>query len=193
MSVFDLLFIAVFLATITTLIAAAVAAVRGRRAKAASILRGLGAAIGAYFAIVIVVSLASPRREFRVGEARCYDDWCIAVENVKQTPSAAGIAYRVTFRVSSRARRVSQHEYGLDVYLTDNAGNRFDPKSAVDAPPFSVLVKPGDSVETTRIFNVPAQAHDLDLIIGHTGVFPGCCIIADEGSLFHKPAILRIP
>ena len=35
-----------------------------------------------YLCVVIAVSLSTPRREIAMGEDRCFDDWCIAVESI---------------------------------------------------------------------------------------------------------------
>src|ERR1700730_9498098 len=75
MSVFDLLFIVVFLATIVTLLVAAVAAVRGRGRRAMAIMLRLGVFAGTYLGVVILVSLVSPRRVLNVGDDLCWDDW----------------------------------------------------------------------------------------------------------------------
>ena len=87
MTIFDLLFIAVFFGAAISLVVAAYSALRGRRPRAIAILRWLGVYLGAYFGVLILVSLASPRRVVRVGENQCWDDWCIAVTDVRRQPA----------------------------------------------------------------------------------------------------------
>jgi hypothetical protein len=194
MSLFDLLFIPLFLAACATLGAATVAALRGRRAASRTLLRRLGLAIAAYLGIVAVVSLLSPRRYVRLGQAQCSDDWCIAVTSVRRPPEARGTALEVTFRLSSRARRVAQRERFVVAYLRDARGRRYDPDPSLTDPPFDVRLEPQQAVTTTRRFTVPADAPDLGLVVAREGDFPlpGCCIIGDDGSLFHKKTVVRL-
>ena len=101
MSIFDLLFILVFLATVVTLIAAALAALRGRGTTALRILRLLGVCIAAYLATGLLVSVLEPRRVI-AGEPWCFDDWCLAVEHVSRSPGASDVTYAVDLRLFSR-------------------------------------------------------------------------------------------
>lgn len=191
MTIFDLVFIAVFFATVVTLAMAAFAAVRGRRARALATLRGFGVFAVVYLGIVILVSLTTPRRVLNVGDDQCSDDWCIAVADVKRTPANAVVSYAVTLRVSSRARRVAQSEGGVSVYLIDDRGRRYDPVPDAAAVALSVMLQPRESVSTTRVFELPTDAHDAGLVVGR-GAFPGCIIIGDDQSLFHKRTIVRL-
>ena len=195
MSVFDLLFILLFLTTVATLLTAAVLAIRGRGARAARILLVYAICLGVYMSIVFVVGLATPRRVVNLAEDRCFDDWCIAVDKADRTPTPAGISYIVTLRLSSRARRVSQRERGLQVYLTDDRGRRFDPSPDPAATPLDVLLEPGQAVETRRSFSVPSDAREIGVVVAHEGsyCFPGCFIIGDDASPLHKRAIVRLP
>jgi hypothetical protein len=193
-TIFDLLFLVLLLVGVGTLIAAVVAAVRGRRGAAVALLRWFGLSAIAYLGIVAVVSLTSTQRFLHVGDDRCSDDWCIAVAVVQRTPVPAGASYRVTFRVSSRARRVVQRERGVRVYLRDDRGRRFDPDPAGNAVPFDVRLEPLQQVTTTRAFTVPADAPAVGLVVWRTSgtPFPGCCIIGGEGSLFHRRTMVRL-
>jgi len=192
MTIFDLLFIAVFFATAISLSVAAYSALRGRRPRAIAILRWLGVYLGAYFGVLILVSLASPRRVVRVGENQCWDDWCIAVTDVRRQPASAVVSYVVTLRVSSRARRRAQRERGVQVYLTDDRGRRYEPALDNAAITFDVLLQPQEAINTTRVFETPIDSHDLVLVVSHGGGFPGCCIIGESGSLFHKSTVVRL-
>jgi hypothetical protein len=194
MTVFDLLFIAVFSASLASLIAAAIAAIRGQRARALGILRRLGISAIAYFAILIVVALLSPQRVLNAGQPWCFDDSCLSVENVSQTPAPQQVAYTVSLRIFSRARRVSHRANGAWISLIDPRGNRYAPEPDPTAVPLDVLLQPGESVTTSRVFKVPADAGELGLITGHggPGCFPGCFIIGDASSLFHKRTFVRL-
>jgi hypothetical protein len=193
MSPFDLLFILLFLISVVTLLTAAVAAIRGRRA--AGILGVWTICVAIYLAGVAAVALATPQRVYAVGEDRCFDDWCIAVESADRSPAPQGILYTVTLRVSSRARRVTQREKGANVYLTDDRGRRFDATPDPSATPLDVSLEPGQAVRAKRTFLVPTDAHDVGLAFFHEGssCFPGCFIIGEDSNPLHKHAVVRLP
>jgi hypothetical protein len=192
MTLFDLVFIAVFFATVAALVLAAVAALRGRRARAIAILRRMGIFAGLYLGIVILVSLVSPRRVLQVGEDQCWDDWCLTVTDVRRKPSDNGIRYDVTIRISSRARRVAQRGRGTHVYLMDDRGRCYDPISEPAAVPFDILLQPQEAVRTTRVFELPSDTADPVLVASHGGGFPAWFIIGDSGSLFHKRTVVQL-
>ncbi|HTT63946.1 MAG TPA: hypothetical protein VMG35_18975 [Bryobacteraceae bacterium] len=193
MTVFDLLFLLLVLASLGTFLAAAVAALLGRGARALATLRkwGLGALL--YVAIVAAVGFFSPQKVLRPGDPWCFDDWCLTVERVTQAPAPPQAAYTVTLRIFSRARRVSQRAKGAWIYLIDRGGRRYPPEPDPSAVPLDVRLQPGESVTTARTFKVPADAGSLCLITGH-GI--PCCyplpIIGDDASLFHKRTCVRL-
>jgi hypothetical protein len=193
MTIFDLLFIAIFLATVVTLLGIAFFAIRGRGARALALLRAFCICAGVYLAMVVLASVFWPRTVLQVGDPRCFDDWCIAVENVTRQPSDRGNSYIVALRLSSTARRVFQREYNVVVYLTDNRGRRYDPTPQESAVSFNVQLGPLESVTATRAFNIPADAEELGLVITHEGGFPGGWFIIGEEAWFRKPTIVRLP
>jgi hypothetical protein len=192
MSVFDLLFLASCFITLITLIVAACFVLRREFGRAGRILRNLGVSVGAYFAVVIVVSLISPRRVFKPGASQCFDDWCIGVDGFRQAPESGGVAYSVDLRLSSRARRVPQREKHVNVYLTDDYGHRYDPIAASSASPFGVLLQPQESVIVSRSFLVPPQAMNVGLVIAHEGGFPIGWFIIGYDTWFRKPTLVPL-
>ena len=190
MTLFDLLFILLFLAALAVLVSCLVSALRGRKASAGRRLRTLGVAVLFYMAVVAGVSLLSPRRVFAVGEDQCSDDWCIAVQGATRSGDNA---ITVTFRIASRARRVTQRERFVVVYLRDSGGRRYNPDPAPGQPAFDVELGPGAFVNTQRVFDVPRQAAGLGVVVTRAGdiPFPRCCIIGT--GLFHKDPIVPIP
>jgi len=191
MSIFDLVFIVLFLASVVTLLTAAVLALRGHRSRAVRTLRNYAICFAIYMTVVFIVALATPQRVYTVGEDRCFDDWCIAVEAADRSPAPEGILYTVTLRMSSQARRVNQREKGLRVYLIDDRGRRFDPRPDPAATPFDVMLAPGQAVRTKRVFLVPPDAHEVGLALSHEG--PGWLIIGEDGNPLHKRAVMRLP
>lgn len=115
----------------------------------------------------------------------------MAVENVTRQPSDRGVSYVVTLRLSSRAARVSQRENNVVVYLTDNRGSRYDPTLRDSDVPFNVRLAPLESVRATRVFDLPADAHDVGLVITHEGGFPGGWFTIGEEAWFRKPTVVR--
>ena len=195
MTIFDLLFIAVFFASLATLVTAAIAAICGRRNHALGILRKFGVCALAYLTIVVVVALLSPQRVLTVGDPWCFDDWCLNVENVILKPEPPQVACHVSLRIFSQARRVSQRAKGAWIFVIDRHGNRYAPEPDPSAVPLDILLDPGESVTTSRVFKVPADSlAGLGLITGHggPGCFPGCFIIGSDASLFHKRTFVRL-
>jgi hypothetical protein len=195
MTIFDLLFIIVILASVAIVTAVAANVLRDRLRQAVKLLAVYGFCLAFYLGVVLIVSLASPQRVLGFGENRCFDDWCIAVDDIARSESSTRVVYTVTLRVSSRAQRVPQRENGVVVYLRDEKGRRFDSAADPSAAPFNVLLQPGQSVTTTRIFKVSDASSQLALVLGREGLsnLPGIFIIGDDSSLFHKPTIVRPP
>ncbi len=187
MTLFDLLFIAVFLASLIILIVAAYLAVRGRFPSAGRLLLRLAMFWFVYLATVVAVSLSTPRRVLAIGEDHCFDDWCIAVKQVSDGPPLA-----VTLGVSSRAKRVRQGAPDTFVYLEDSQGNRYAPRPAAHQPSFATMIGPVESFETAREFDVPASARGLGLVVRHGSSGPGAIVIGDDSAMFHKPAIVKL-
>jgi hypothetical protein len=194
MTVFDLLFVVLFLASLGTLIVAAVSPLQGRRGRALVLLRRLGVVLAFYFCALILVSALTPQRFRAIGVDQCSDDWCIAVQSVRRDTTRAGIGYEVTFRLASRARRVAQRQRFVAVYLLDERGGRYAPVTDATEVPFDTLLQPEETLAAIRRFLVPSDARVAGLVVarGGGGWFPGCCIIGDQGSLFHRRTIVKL-
>ncbi len=196
MSIFDLVFILAFLATLAALTAAAVSALRGRHGAALRILRAYGICLAGYLAVSLAAAYLGPQRVLAVGEPWCFDDWCLTVDGVERTPGPSLVTYNVKLRIFSRARRVSQRAKGAWIYLMDDRGRRYPPEADPTTVPLDVLLQPLESVTTSRLFRVPAEARHLGLVTGHGGPYCGpmnVLIIGAGGCLFNKPAMIRIP
>ena len=190
MTLFDLVFIFLFLASVATLITAALVALRGRRAHALGIVGKLAVAAIGYLLIVSVVGLLAPQRVLGVGDPWCFDDWCLSVESVTRIPAPPSV--RVSLRILSRSRRVTQRAKDAWIYVIDRNGNRYAPDPDASAAPLDVRLAAGESVTMSRTFRVPADAGELGLITGHGAWGPGHFIIGDEASFFHKRTFVRL-
>jgi len=186
LTLFDLLFLAIFLATAIVLIYAAYCSLRGRVAKAGKVVLGAAMFWAIYLGIVTAVSFAKPRRVLAIGERRCFDDWCLTVQRVEH-----GRPFKVTLRVYSDAKRVTQSAPDNRVFLEDEAGKRYPAGPENGQPPFSKMIGPGESYDTIREFDVPAGVKIVGLVVGHSGVGPGALIIGDDDAIFHKAAIVK--
>ena len=195
MTIFDLLFIFIVLASVATLATVAALTLRGHFRQAVKLLTIYGICLMLYLGVIVVVSLASPQRVLALGENRCFDDWCIAIDEITRSDVQKVEYYTVSLRVSNRARRVSQRENGLVVYMMDEKGRRYEPVMRATATPFNVLLQPGESIVMPCIFEVSGASGQLVLIVEHEGLtrFPGLFIIGDDSSLFHKPMIVHLP
>jgi hypothetical protein len=184
-----------FLTALFSLLSAGVAALHGRRARALRTLRVLGVCAAIYLAIVCIVSAATPRKILNVGDPQCADDWCISVEGAERARWNFAVSFDVNLRVFSRARRVSQRENHVVVYLTDDQSRRFDSIPEPSEVPFNVLLQPGESVTTHRIFRLPPDARGVGVVVSREGsalgCLPGCFVIA-ENNWLHKLPVVRL-
>ena len=192
MSIFDLLFLTASLAALVTLLAAGAYALGGKSKTALLLLRRLGMGAVAYFCVVIAVSLALPRKTFAVGVDQCFDDWCIGVDGYKAVPENGSIAYTVDLRLKSRAKRVSQREKNLSVYLTDDQGKRYEPEGDKSVGRFDVLLGPGEAATVSRSYVVPAGAKHVGVVVAHEGGFPIGWFIIGYDTWFRKRAVVPL-
>ena len=194
MTIFDLLFLLLLVSTVAALVTAAVSAVRGGGAKARGILSRVALCAASYIAVVYIATALSKPVVLGVGDPQCSDDWCLSVEGVKRTPGTSAVVYDVTLRIFSRARRVAQREMAArDVYLVDAGWDRYDPMRTGVEIPLNTLLQAGESVTTSRKFQLPAESRATGLMIDRGQVmFVPICLIIGECGAFHKGTIVRI-
>lgn len=206
MSLFDLLFILCFVSAVITLIRIGYLAIRRRFRDAGRVLIRLTVCVVVYMLVLVGFSLAEPQREVPIGTTRCFDDWCLTVEQATRqttigTTKAAGTFVVVTIRVSSRAKRITQRENDLYIYLIDESGRRFEISPAgqqalvqtgLAGQPMTSFVGPGASFESRVAFDVPPNARHLGLVKASHGWFPVRLIINEPGSWLHKPTIVPL-
>jgi hypothetical protein len=187
MTLYDLIFAVVALATAATLLSAVVPALRGDRPAAGRRLRLLAGALAAYLALVTVVSLVLPPRTLAPGENLCSDDWCIAVTNARRDSAAMPPTLDVRYTLTSRARGAPQRERFVVSYLIDGAGARIDAQQVSGAVPFDSLLQPGQHIEAARSFVVAGRSSPFTVVIAREGDggFPRCCILGE--GLFRQP------
>jgi len=212
MTIFDLLFIIVVLASVAALTAVVASALRGRLRQAVKLLAMYGVCLAFYLGVIVVVSLASPQCILALGESCCFDDWCVAVEDVtlarelgqgERIARANGVFCVITLRLSNRARGRAQRASSAAVHLVDGQGRTYDispqGQAAFEAQrgptaPLTSTLPVGQSLSTVQVFDLPDDAHAVGLTVEHpVGPSPELFIIGDDASLFHKPTIVRLP
>jgi hypothetical protein len=191
MNAFELLFLLLFLSSVMLLLVTGALAISGRRSRAVKLLKWWASGVGVYFAVVLLVSLLMPRQTVAMGEELRYDDWCIAPESVGRAADGAASTYTVHLRLISRARRITQREHGVVVYLTDAKGARFDPQPDPSDIPISVALGPGDSVDISRTFSLPPGDPPTGLVIAHEGGFQMGWLMIGQGP-FRQPPIVPL-
>jgi hypothetical protein len=187
MTIFEPLFILCFLATVVTLIAAAVSAIRGNRARAVTSLKKLGICAAVYLAALLAVGAASQRKVYRVGDRQCFDDWCITVTGAART---APRTVEVALQLSSRAKQRPMGEKGTVAYLVDAQGRRYDPIPGSVTVSFETKLQPGESVTAIRRFDVPPDAGDLSFVYAHVGA--NFSPVIGENEFFQGAPLVRL-
>jgi hypothetical protein len=206
MSLFDLLFLVSFAAAIITIGRIVYLSFRGRFRAARTTLIRLLVCVAAYMAVLIGFSLAKPRREIPIGVTRCFDEWCITVEQATRqatigTTRAAGTFYVITLRVSSRAKQRRQRETDVYIYLIDEFGRRIEISPSgqqalahanLAGEPLTSFLDPGSSFLSRLAFDIPPNARHLWLVKASHGWFPVRLIIGEPQSWLHRPTVVPL-
>ncbi len=205
MSLFELLFIALFLAAVGLLLRGLFLVATRRTTEAARTGLALGALLGSYALVLVSVSLASSGDVVAVGEEQRFDDWAIAVTGVERvarigTTVASGEFWIVTTRVSSHARGRRQRETDVHVFLVDGGGHRYEispsgqealEREQLAGTPLTSFLDPGSSFVSRLVFELPASAENVAFVKRSHSWFPGLLILGDPASFLHPPT--RVP
>ncbi|MCA9990930.1 MAG: hypothetical protein H6666_18090 [Ardenticatenaceae bacterium] len=188
MNVFEVLFILLALLALLTLAASGGLMLMGYRQASRQILRCCFGGMVVYFAVVLLASPFSSRREVRLGEPLCFDDWCITVQSVASVDAQD---YVVHAQIFSRARRAPQRETGVVLYLADAAEHRFEAVRSAGDVAFDARLLPNEAVDVARTFRLPSGATPAGVVIAHEGGFPIGWLIIGDGP-FKKPPIVLL-
>ena len=168
--------------------------------------RRLGQFLALYAAILISVSLSLPRRFYRPGERRCFDDWCVTAEYAQPAGGAiqarcpadpGGRTWVASIEVSSVARRVRQRAPDARVEIEDRQGKRYRPcggalsQGTERARSLGDEIGPEESFLVFLPFHLPSGAEPAGLVFHH-GDVPGFAVIGADQSLLHPLALHRI-
>jgi len=204
MTLYELIFILLFLGSVISLL---LNAFLRRRGAFRQILVALASVWGAYLTILAVSDVLSSQKVFRVGEEQCFDEMCFAVTDVQTMPiqvlnpsaTTASRLYVVKIRVTSHARDRAQAEGGLRVRLYDGntyinvseaAQNAYNAQHG-ESPRLTEKVSPGESILSVLVFDVPQRIVHPAITLDH-GFTPGYFVIG-ESPFFHKPDIHQLP
>jgi hypothetical protein len=185
MRIFDLVFIVIFLSSASTLIRSLCLAVRGRTGQAGHVFLRLVFFWAVYMAIVIGVSLGTPRRWIAKGSETCFDEWCITALKGERTGAAYAVAVRVTSHSLGRPQRASDG----DLELWDRQNYVYHARPAC-AQRMQSMLRPGESFELTCEFDVPVTVSIKAARAMHGVSGPGIVIIGDSNSLLHQRTLL---
>jgi hypothetical protein len=204
MTLYELIFILLFLGSVISLL---LSAFLRRRGAFRRILVALGSVWGVYLAILGVTDVLSSQKVFKAGEEQCFDEMCFAVADVQTLPeqalnpagTSASRFYVVSIRVISRSRGRAQSEGGLrgrlydgDTYIdvSEAAQKAYDAQYG-ESPKLTQKIAPGESALAVLVFEVPQRITHPALTLDH-GFTPGYFVIG-ESPFFHKPDIHQLP
>jgi hypothetical protein len=158
----------------------------------AKTLQALAGLVTVYVFALIGVSLLTPPKIGIAGQAYCMDIWCIGIEKVSPMPARNEITYKVDVHIFSDANTVRTSGKGFSLFLVDERGRRFPMLKDSSVIPFDLSLDPRQSVNTSLTFVTPADARELFLTV-ESPIFWGARLcFACDGSLLHKPTLLRV-
>lgn len=204
MTLYELLFILLFLGSVVSLL---LSALLWRRAASKKILVALASVWSVYLVILAVTDVLSPQKVFKIGEDECFDEMCFAVTGVQTAPgqtfnpsdTTASTLYVVKIRATSHSLGRRQAEGGLrgrlykdDEYIniSDAAQKAYNAQHG-ESPKLTQKIAPGESVLVSLVFEVPQRITHPALTLDH-GFTPGYFVI-EESPFFHKPNIHQLP
>ncbi len=202
MTIFDLFLILLVLGTAVA-VAVGVASLLLRRWKLAGwVLAGMIVVWIIYLGAGTVVAVRAPQHIMSIGQDRCFDEMCFAVTGWNRMPSGNvdGSYYLVYVRITNRSRGRTQRELGRKGVLIDRSGRVYDvsaegmhAKSPAGGPPFRGLdaeVEPGQSLETTLVFNLPTEVDYPGFALGsNLTLNPARIVLGDEDHFLHWPTV----
>jgi hypothetical protein len=204
MTLYELIFILLFLSSVIAAFGILILIGTRRRSAARKILLGAGTIWCVYFVLLAASDLITKPLVIAPGQDRCFDEMCFAVVNAQTstsstTSSADRKLYAVTVRVTSHSRGRTQGEGGLRARLYDH-GQFFDISTQAQkeyelehgrSPVLTQRLSPGESIQSVLIFDVPNSITQPSLTLDH-GFTPGYFVIG-ESPFFHGPDLLKLP
>jgi len=202
MTLYELVFILLFLGSVVSLLLSAVL-----RRKTRKILLALASVWGVYLVVLVVTDVLSPQKVFKAGEDECFDEMCFAVADVQTMPAqaidpsvtTATTLYIVQVRATSHSRGRAQAEGGLRgrlysdgtyINVSEAAQKAYEAQHG-ESPTLTQKIAPGESILSVLVFEVPQSIPHPALTLDH-GFTPGYVVIG-ESPFFHRPDIHELP
>jgi hypothetical protein len=196
-----LLFIGAALAAVTLVVLYVIARATKRESFARITLRLLLGGAGVYVVMFLVASLTSRNRVLAVGEEKhicevdCHLAYAVAATKSEPLPNGQ-VRHTVTVKVRFDEETISSrrpHDATLTpnsrfVALVDEAGRQYP--GSTDGLKRKLI--PGESYTTDIVFDVPADAKDLRLVLRNNDA-ETAFIIGHENSLLHGKTTFALP
>jgi len=196
-----LLFVGAVLAAATLIVLYIVARVTKREPFARLTLRMLLGGVGLYLLVFLGASVFSHSRVLAIGEEKhiceidCHLAYAVAATKSESLPTGM-VRHTVTVKVrfdegtisSRRPRDATLTPNSRYVALVDDVGNRYP--GSTDGLQRKLI--PGESYTTDIVFDVPADAKGLRLVLRNND-FETAFIIGHENSFFHGKTTFRLP
>jgi type IV secretory pathway VirB2 component (pilin) len=119
-----------------------------------------------YAGALLVSSLVTPEKIVSIGDAYCWDLWCVGLSNVHKTPQGENTTYIVEvslFPDSTTEQLELKSQSNQFLYAVDDRGRRF-PVVVATRPGYSpIVVKPGQTAKASLTFIAPSDVHNLYL------------------------------
>jgi hypothetical protein len=202
MSIFDLLLILLVVATAIAVVVAIAALFLHRWAFAGKVLAGAVLCWVVYLGVGTLAAIRAPQHIMALGEDRCFDEMCFAVTGWNRVPSMnlGRSYYLVNVRITNRSRNRAQRELGRKGVLIDRSGRVYEASdegmrrsSPLNGPAYVGLdaeVEPGQSLETTLVFDLPTDVDYPGFALSSTLVLnPARIILGDEDHFLHWPTV----
>jgi hypothetical protein len=191
MTVFDLLFLLFAVGSLIALISCAILACTDG-ASAWRNLRIYGRILTVYVAVCVISAALIPRRILALGQPECFDDWCIQIDSVTKLSSAVPLRYQASARIFSTAKRVSQREKGIALYMEGTDRRRYAARMDSATQPFDLPLNPGESVAVSRVFQPPDGTTPAGIVVTHERFPIDWFVIGEGASLFHKEPLVEL-
>jgi hypothetical protein len=169
-----LLLIATALVVLALLVAVVAFAARRRWARSLRALSALGLVLALYAAALLGASLIAPHRTLRIGQWKCFDDWCASVTSAVRT----GDTVQLSISVRNQGRR-RQAPDTPRMWLIDD-GRRDE----VSVPGLASAIA-GRFTVTLPPIALTASSTGRPMLLVTEGGFPSGLVIGDENSPFH--------
>jgi hypothetical protein len=136
--------------------------VLARAGRGALLFAGIAAG---YLASIMVVSMLTRQTIVSIGDSYCWDLWCVGIQSVSAVPQGENLLYTAEvslFADSPDAQLVASGAAKQFFYVLDERGRRFPvfPGAPSGA---AFTVKPGETLRSSLVFLVPADARALYL------------------------------